>query len=59
MARLTIRTIVAPETKSVGVKRVRAPDGRYANTVFSDSPTLSSDLGYVFRSNVKKVSKKR
>jgi len=49
----------APDTKGPGVKRVRVSDGRYANTVYSNSKTLSSDLGYVFKTNVSKVSKKR
>lgn len=40
-----------------GVKRVRIADGSYANTVRSDSSTLSRDLGAVFKSNVKKAIK--
>jgi hypothetical protein len=52
----------APKTTreaAKGVKRVRTPDGGYANTIVSASSTLSSDLSYVFKANVKKVSGKR
>jgi len=60
MAKLTYKPAVAPKDrdKGPGVKRVRTSDGSYSNTVQSDSSTLSSDLGYVFKSNVKKVSGK-
>lgn len=61
MAKLTYRLELsaAARAEGPGVKRVRAADGSYANSVHSNSATLSSDLGFVFKSNVKKVSKKR
>jgi hypothetical protein len=61
MAKLTYKAaeILKGRDKGPGVKRVRGSDGSYSNTVQSDSSTLSSDLGYVFKSNVKKVSGKR
>lgn len=61
MAKLTYKAAAAPKDRDrgPGVKRVRAADGSYSNTVQSDSSTLSSDLSYVFKSNVKKVSGKR
>lgn len=48
----------APDTTGPGVKRVRVADGGYANVVRSNSATLSSDLGYIFKANVRKVTKK-
>jgi hypothetical protein len=61
MAKLTYKPGLSAgsRTEGPGVKRVRAADGSYANSVHSNSSTLSSDLGFVFKSNVKKVSKKR
>lgn len=61
MAKLTYKAgvSIATDGKSPGVKRTRLADGSYANTIQSDSATLSSDLSYVFKANVKKVSGKR
>jgi hypothetical protein len=41
------------------VKLAHGSDGGFVKTFAADSPTLSSDLGYVFKSNVRKVSGKR
>lgn len=61
MAKLTYKAAGEPKGRDTGpgVKRVRVSDGSYSNTIQSNSATLSSDLGYVFKSNVKKVSGKR